>query len=200
MQEQTFKPTLNKYFKIGGGYVRIVIGVIIIILIAVFGYDRPVFWAAPLSVATLLIVLVGFHARRLTVSDQGIKYSGWFGLKSRVTPETIGQIVFANNYYEYNFGGVKRILVGTPDGKRHFTLSTAYWTDEAYEALAAYAEKHNVKTVQDDDPTDFQTLVAKYGKMLPYFERHIFLTALYIVGGFIVGYLLYFVIFELPKY
>lgn len=200
MTRQIFKPTLQKYFKLGGGYARITVGVAILVAIAIFAYDRPIIWSVPFAVVVLLATLIGFHLRSLTISDSEISYKGWFGKRVRLLPGDVSRIILATKYQEFNIGEVQRIFFIKPDGTSHFSLTSAYWTDEALSQLVEWGATHAVSLDKEEDPTNTTTLVAKYGKALPFYERRMGTTALLFVGGIIGLYAVWFVIFELPSY
>jgi hypothetical protein len=198
METLVFKPTLKKYFAKGNGYVRVAIGLILIIVIAVLNKpDQLLFWASPTVLAILAIIVATFHLRRVTISEAGITYRNWFGISSTITPQAIGSVVIARKYYEMNFGEVQRALVIRPNGSGYFSLTSAYWQDELFAQLTTYGTNHNVKVITEDEPIDSPTLVKKYGKALPYYERHIFATAFMVVGGIILAYTIWFILFEL---
>lgn len=200
MTNKVFKPTLQNYFKHGAGALRITVGLIFIIAIAVLGYDKPLFWAAPLSVLILVVMLVGFFLRSLTVTESEIIYKGWFGKRVTLTPQQVFEIILASKYEDYTMGEVQRIFIETPGGKLAFSISTAYWPDETVSGLTEWGKTHSIQQVREDEHTNVQLLTAKYGKLIPFHERRLWATAFILVGGFVVLYLIWFFIFQFPSY
>jgi len=179
---------------------RITVGIALLIAIAIFGYERPIFWAVPLTIVVLLATLIGFFLRSLRVSEASIKYHGWFGKRVTLSPQDVSRIILVGKYQEFNIGEVQRIFFIKADGTSHFSISTAYWPEESFSRLLEWGTVHSIEQARESEPMNSIMLVTKYGKALPFYERHLWATAFLIVGAIVLAYIIWFLIFELPGY
>jgi len=199
MKQLVLKPTLKSYFK-NGGYFRIGIAVLFLACLIVFRSQGPLVWVTPLVVVIFIVILINFYIRRVTVDSTRLRYIGWLGKHVSISLKEIDHVVYASQYMEYNYGDTDRIFIVKSSGAAHFSTVGAYWHTDDLAQLAKFLESKGIKVVREEETTDSNYFLAKNPSITTYVERRPFTLAWIIVGGLVIAYIIWFLIFQLPKY
>jgi len=199
MEKFVLKPTLKYYFK-NGGWLRLGVAAVFLALIVVFGREGIAQWVIPSVVILLLLVVINLYCRRIVIENNHLTYIGWFGKRVSVPLKDINHVVHASKYHEYNFGQAERIFFVNASGAAYFSTVSPYWEGGDFKALLAHLKGRGVKIVHEDDLTDSLFFIKKHPKLTTFVERRPFTLTWIVVGGIVVGYVIWFMIFQLPHY
>jgi len=131
-----------------------------------------------IGIAAVIILIVYLLTRRsITVDNESVHYKNPFGIRKSININEIKSVEIFDNYVDPGFGVMPRIILAKKSGGFLFSIIGIFWPVTEVQKLLSALKANKVTLNFYSKPVQSQNIAKEFPNLVPYYERHPYMTA-----------------------